>query len=62
MKAVADFFAMGGYALYVWGAYGVTAVVMAFEVLLLIRQKRTLWRRLGRITRTGKKVKNEAQT
>lgn len=62
MSAVAHFFAMGGYALYVWGAYGVTAVVMLFEVLLLVHQKRTLWRRLGRITRMGMKVKNEAQT
>jgi len=27
-----DFFAMGGYGFYVWGAYGVTALAIAIEV------------------------------
>lgn len=35
-----DFFAMGGYALYVWGAYGVTAAALAIEVLFLLKRKR----------------------
>ena len=26
------FFHMGGYGLYVWGAYGVTALVLAVEI------------------------------
>ncbi len=43
-----DFFAMGGYASYVWGAYGVTAVAIAAELWLLARWRRTLLRRLGR--------------
>lgn len=60
--SIGEFFAMGGYAFYVWGAYGVTALVMVIEVLLVVRRKRTLWRRLGRITRMAMKVKNEAQT
>jgi heme exporter protein D len=30
-----EFFAMGGYAFYVWGAYGVTALVLVVEVLAL---------------------------
>jgi heme exporter protein D len=60
--SVGEFFAMGGYAFFVWGAYGVTALVMTIEVLLVVRRKRTLWRRLGRITRMAIKVKNEAQT
>ena len=60
--SMGEFFAMGGYAFYVWGAYGVTAAVMAIEVLLVVRRRRTLWRRLGRITRMAIKVKNEAQT
>lgn len=34
-----DFLAMGGYGLYVWGSFGVTAVVMAGE-LLSLRQRR----------------------
>ena len=27
-----DFWAMGGYGLYVWGSYGVTALVLLLEV------------------------------
>jgi len=37
---VSEFFSMGGYALYVWGAYGVTAAALAVEVLLLLKRKR----------------------
>ena len=29
------FWEMGGYALYVWGSFGVTAALMVAEVLLL---------------------------
>ena len=35
-----DFFAMGGYALYVWGSYAVTAGLIAVEVILLVRRGR----------------------
>ena len=42
-----DFFAMGGYALYVWGSYAVTAGLIAVEVLLLIQRKRGALERLG---------------
>jgi len=34
------FFRMGGYGLYVWGAYGVTAFVMALEPWLAARRRR----------------------
>ena len=27
-NSVSEFFAMGGYAFYVWGSFGVTAAVM----------------------------------
>jgi heme exporter protein D len=30
-----NFLAMGGYAFYVWGSYGVTAVLIVVEILLL---------------------------
>jgi heme exporter protein CcmD len=36
------FFSMGGYALYVWGSYGVTFVLLAGEVLMLLKRKRDL--------------------
>ena len=36
---------MGGYAVYVWGSYGVTFVLIAGEVLMLLKRKRHLARR-----------------
>ena len=43
-----DFFAMGGYALYVWGSYAVTAGLIAMEVvMLLVRRRNALERAMG---------------
>lgn len=39
---------MGGYALYVWGSFGATAVLLALEVLVLRQQRKTLLARLRR--------------
>jgi heme exporter protein D len=36
-----DFFAMGGYGLYVWGSYGVAACLIAAEVAMLRLRKRS---------------------
>lgn len=33
-RSAAEFFAMGGYGLYVWGAYGVCAACMLIEPVL----------------------------
>ncbi len=44
-----DFVAMGGYALYVWGSYGVTLGLMVTEIVLLMLRKRSL---LGQLVRT----------
>lgn len=38
------FFSMGGYALYVWGSYGVTFILLGAEVLMLLKRKRDLAR------------------
>ncbi len=35
-----DFFAMGGYGFYVWGAYGVTAACMLIDPILAARRHR----------------------
>jgi heme exporter protein D len=43
-----EFFAMGGYAFYVWGSYGVAAVLVVAELWLLVSRRRTLLERLGR--------------
>ena len=57
-----EFFAMGGYAFYVWGSYGVTALFLVLEVVFLLSRKRTITQRLGRRVRMRIEVKNEAQT
>ena len=38
-QSVSDFFAMGGYGLYVWGSFGVCAATMIIEPLL-VRHRR----------------------
>jgi heme exporter protein D len=40
-----EFFFMGGYGFYVWGAYGVTLASMAGEVILLLRRRKAARRR-----------------
>jgi len=41
-NSASDFFAMGGYALYVWGSFGVCAVALALEPLLVSRRRRAV--------------------
>jgi heme exporter protein D len=38
--SLAAFIAMGGYGAYVWGAYGVTILLIAVELALLIARHR----------------------
>jgi heme exporter protein D len=38
--SAAEFVQMGGYALYVWGSYGVTAILMAVEAWMVVRRHR----------------------
>ena len=35
-----DFLAMGGYAWYVWGSYGVTFLVLVIEIVALRKRAR----------------------
>jgi heme exporter protein C len=39
-QSVGDFLAMGGYGLYVWGSFGVTAVVLVWELVMLGQRRR----------------------
>lgn len=58
---MAEFFAMGGYAFYVWGSFGVTLLLMIAEIIMVRRQHRTLRQRLGRMIRMNAgENKNEA--
>jgi heme exporter protein D len=43
-----DFFAMGGYAFYVWGSYLVTLALLATEIVLLMLRKRDTLAQIGR--------------
>ena len=37
---MSEFLAMGGYAWYVWGAYGVTFLLLSVEIVLLKKRSR----------------------
>ena len=59
----AEFFAMGGYALYVWGSFGVCAVIMVVEpILARKRQKDILRSAAPRAHRRGTRTNNETPT
>ena len=45
---MSEFLAMGGYGTYVWSAYAVTAVVLAWDASAPLRQRRALRRRQPR--------------
>ncbi len=47
MKSLADFLHMGGYALYVWSAFGLAAVVLAWNVIAPLQRERALRRELA---------------
>ena len=48
---MAEFFAMGGYALYVWGAYGLTAIVLLANLVAPALHQRRLKRDFARRVR-----------
>jgi len=47
-NSVGDFFAMGGYALYVWGSFGACALLLLLEPLLVARRHGDVLRSLRR--------------
>jgi len=59
---MSEFFAMGGYGFYVWGAYGVTALLLAAEVIAVARRRRSLLVRLGRMKRMVTEVRVDDET
>ena len=46
-----EFLAMGGYGLYVWGAYVVTLLLIALELVLLDRRHHAAKQRLAKTSR-----------
>jgi heme exporter protein D len=45
--SAADFFVMGGYGVYVWGSFGITAACITLEIFLLRARRRAALRALG---------------
>lgn len=56
MNQVAEFFDMGGYALYVWGSFGATALLMILEPILIRKRRAEILKRLGRMARMNSGV------
>jgi heme exporter protein D len=50
-NSAAEFFAMGGYGLYVWGSFGACAVAIVLEPYLLGRRQQAILRSLRRHAR-----------
>jgi len=44
--SISDFFYMGGYAFYVWGSFGITALVAIFEIWQVRALRREVLRNL----------------
>ncbi len=49
-----EFLAMGGYGFYVWGSYGVTALLIVAEIVWVIQRRKALLKRLARMSRLSK--------
>ena len=46
-----EFFAMGGYGQYVWGSYGLAALILILNLYLPLRRRKTLRRLLREFLR-----------
>ena len=54
--SVVEFFNMGGYALYVWGSFGATALLMIVEPILVGNRRRDVLQRIARMIRVKSEV------
>jgi heme exporter protein D len=57
-NSFSDFLAMGGYGLYVWGSFGVTALIMAIEPIVVARNRKITVARLKRQLRAESRAGN----
>ncbi len=55
-NSFADFLAMGGYGFYVWGSFGVTALIMLIEPIVVARNQKAT------ITRLKRQLRAESRT
>jgi heme exporter protein D len=54
--SMAEFFDMGGYALYVWGSFGMTALLMIAEPVMVRGRRRSILKRISRMVRIKTEV------
>lgn len=50
-----EFFAMGGYATYVWTSYGLMAAVLVFNLVMPLQKKAEALKKARRFIAQGKK-------
>jgi heme exporter protein D len=48
MKNMLNFLQMGGYATYVWSAYGIALLVLVGNIVLAVRCSKRLHKEIGR--------------
>ncbi len=60
--SLSDFFAMGGYGLYVWGSFLVSFICMVGEVILVLNRRRTLLKQLSLIHKATQHEQNNETT
>ena len=58
--SAAEFFAMGGYAPYVWGSYAVTALCLIVEPLVVRARRRAAATRLKALGSEARRTASEA--
>jgi heme exporter protein D len=58
--SAAEFFAMGGYAPFVWGSFAVVALCMLVEPLVVRTRRRNALRRLRQGQRAARGMQREA--
>lgn len=54
--SMAEFFDMGGYALYVWGSFGMAALLMIAEPVMVRGRRRSILKRISRMVRIKTEV------
>jgi heme exporter protein D len=59
--SISEFFNMGGFALYVWSALGITLAFLLTEVIYLKQKRKAVIKRLQHIVTMNKRNKHENQ-
>ncbi|MFA7290846.1 MAG: heme exporter protein CcmD [Rhodocyclaceae bacterium] len=58
-NSFSEFLAMGGYGVYVWGSFGVNALIMIVEPIVAIQRRKSLVARLKRQSRATDRNKEQ---